>query len=73
MPLMQSETIRSYQQIIRSLTEECGYEGIFIIFDEFSKYIEGHEKSGFAEDMKTLPIQSGRENLRFRNNMKKRL
>ena len=41
MPLMQSETIRSYQQIIRSLTEECGYEGIFIIFDEFSKYIEG--------------------------------
>mgnify|MGYP000903626168 FL=1 len=54
MPLMQSETIRSYQQIIRSLTEECGYEGIFIIFDEFSKYIEGHEKSGFAEDMKTL-------------------
>ena len=54
LPLMQSEAVRSYQQITRILTEECGYAGIFIIFDEFSKYIEGHDKTGFAEDMKTL-------------------
>lgn len=54
LPLMQSEAVRAYQQITRILTEEYGYNGIFIIFDEFSKYIEGHEKAGFAEDMKTL-------------------
>ena len=54
LPLMQSEAVRAYQQITRILTEEYGYNGIFIIFDEFSKYIEGHEKAGFAEDMKAL-------------------
>ena len=32
-----------------------GYAGIYIIFDEFSKYIEGHEtKRNFAKDEKIL-------------------
>ena len=31
-----------------------GMSFIYIIFDEFSKYIEGHTVEGFADDMKVL-------------------
>lgn len=54
MPLMQTEALKIYQQVNRILTEEHGYAGMFLVFDEFSKYIEGHETAGFAADMKTL-------------------
>lgn len=54
MPLMQTEALKVYQQVNRILTEEYGYAGMFLVFDEFSKYIEGHETSGFASDMKVL-------------------
>lgn len=54
MPLMQTEALKIYQQVNRILTEEYGYAGMFLVFDEFSKYIEGHETAGFAADMKVL-------------------
>lgn len=54
MPILQSEALKIYQQVNRILTEEYGYSGMFLVFDEFSKYIEGHENSGFAGDMKVL-------------------
>ena len=53
-PFLQTEALRVYQEINRQLVEKYGYAGIVIVFDEFSKYMEGHGKDNFANDMKTL-------------------
>lgn len=53
-PMIQSDALKVYQQVCRILTEEYGYAGIFLVFDEFSKYIEGHAVENFSNDMKTL-------------------
>lgn len=53
-PLIDNEIISVYQSVNRILRKKHGYAGIYIIFDEFSKYIEGHAVEGFADDMKVL-------------------
>lgn len=53
MPMSVNNAMTLYGEINRAL-ESYGYGGIYIIFDEFSKYIEGHEKDTFAYDMKIL-------------------
>lgn len=53
-PIVMLETVRIYEQIRDVLARDYGYAGIYIIFDEFSKYIEGHEKETFSRDMKVL-------------------
>lgn len=53
-PLLRIDALLVYRQALRILTGEKGYAGIFIVFDEFSKYIEGHEETGFSADMKVL-------------------
>lgn len=53
-PMLQIGVLKAYQQIGRILKEEYGYAGIYIVFDEFSKYIEGHAEEGFSNDMRTL-------------------
>ena len=53
-PLIDNEVISVYQSVNRILREKYGYAGIYVIFDEFSKYIEGHTVDGFADDMKVL-------------------
>lgn len=53
-PLVQIEALKLYKEIVHTLWEQKGYGGIYIIFDEFSKYVEGHEKETFARDMKIL-------------------
>jgi hypothetical protein len=53
-PMVQSDALKIYQEVSRGLQERYGCEGILLIFDEFSKYIEGHGKENFARDMKTL-------------------
>lgn len=53
-PLIDNEVISVYQSVNRKLREKYGYTGIYVIFDEFSKYIEGHTVEGFADDMKVL-------------------
>jgi len=53
-PLIENEVISVYQSVNRILREKHGYAGIYIIFDEFSKYIEGHTVESFADDMKVL-------------------
>lgn len=53
-PILQLEAIKVYQGIIRTLCESFGYTGIYIVFDEFSKYIEGHGTEHFASDMRVL-------------------
>lgn len=53
-PMLQAGALKTYQQVSRVLTEEYGYAGIYLVFDEFSKYIEGHVEEGFSNDMRTL-------------------
>ena len=53
-PLIDDDIVSVYRSINRELYVKKGYSGIFIVFDEFSKYIEGHGEYGFAADMKTL-------------------
>lgn len=53
-PLIDNEVISVYQSVNRILREKYGYTGIYVVFDEFSKYIEGHTVEGFADDMKIL-------------------
>ena len=53
-PDVDDEIISVYSSVNRLLSVKYGYKGIYIVFDEFSKYIEGHSENGFASDMKTL-------------------
>lgn len=53
-PLINEDAVAVYRAVNRRLHERYGYKGIFIVFDEFSKYIEGHAEDNFADDMKTL-------------------
>lgn len=53
-PIIDDETISVYRSINRIICQEYGYSGLYIIFDEFSKYIEGHSEEGFSADMKLL-------------------
>lgn len=53
-PLINEDAVAVYRSVNRRLYDKYGYKGIFIVFDEFSKYIEGHAEAGFADDMKTL-------------------
>ena len=53
-PLLQQEPLQIYRQVKQQLSEHYGYSGIYIIFDEFSKYLEGHSEENFSADMKIL-------------------
>lgn len=52
-PMTTNNGMTLYKEISNAL-KDYGYGGIYIIFDEFSKYIEGHDKETFAYDMKIL-------------------
>ena len=53
-PEIEEDALTVYRSVNRQLCARHGYDGIYIIFDEFSKYIEGHTPEGFSADMKTL-------------------
>lgn len=53
-PLIIEDTVSIYRQITAKLCNKYNYSGMFIVFDEFSKFIEGHQVAGFANDMKLL-------------------
>lgn len=53
-PVITDDVLQVYRSVNRKLRVQYGYKGMIIVFDEFSKYIEGHEEQGFARDMKTL-------------------
>ena len=53
-PMVQMESLKIYREVNRQLVEHYGYAGMIVVFDEFSKYIEGHGTEGFAQDMRTL-------------------
>ena len=43
-----------YKNIADKLVETKGYSGLYIVFDEFSKFIEGQEKVHSGNNMKLL-------------------
>ena len=43
-----------YKNIADKLVETKGYSGLYIVFDEFSKFIEGQEKAHSGNNMKLL-------------------
>lgn len=53
-PLINSDILPIYKNIADKLKEEHGYSGIYIIFDEFSKFIEGQDKKSAGNNMKML-------------------
>jgi len=53
-PNVEDDIKTLYASVNRQLKNKHGYSGIYIVFDEFSKYIEGHSGDGFAADMMTL-------------------
>lgn len=53
-PFVDTAVIDIYRSVNHCLRINRGYTGIFVVFDEFSKYIEGHATDSFSEDMKVL-------------------
>lgn len=53
-PMLRQEALQVYREVNRKLCEEYGYSGIYLVFDEFSKYIEGHAPDNFSANMKVL-------------------
>lgn len=53
-PLIDSEILPMYKNVADQLVREYGYSGIYIIFDEFSKFIEGQDDIHVGNNMKLL-------------------
>ncbi len=56
-PLLESDVPSLYEQVLRLLCQEegdTGYSGIFVVFDEFGKYLESSADSQKAYDFKML-------------------
>ena len=53
-PMVHVEIKDLYEEVCAALVKQGSFGGIYIIFDEFSKYIEGHKKETFAQDMKKI-------------------
>lgn len=53
-PIINMDTMKLYEEVNCALCEKYHYAGMFLVFDEFSKYIEGHDTETFARDMKIL-------------------
>jgi len=53
-PLAVSEVLPLYKGISERLVEETDFSGIYIVFDEFSKFIEGLNGNSIGNNMKLL-------------------
>lgn len=53
-PMTVSEVLPLYKDISEKLVEEYGYSGIYIVFDEFSKFIESQNGVSTGTNMKLL-------------------
>ncbi len=53
-PMVESDVLPLYKNISEKLVEEYNYSGIYIIFDEFSKFLEGQEEGKIGSNMKFL-------------------
>ena len=53
-PLIRTDLKENIVSINQQLSQKYGYQGMFVVFDEFGKYIEGHNLKGYENDMKVL-------------------
>lgn len=53
-PMINSAIIPLFKNICSILCEEYDYDGIYIVFDEFSKFIESKDKTAAGSDMELL-------------------
>lgn len=53
-PMVASDPLTLYKSVSEKLVEEFGYSGIYIVFDEFSKYIESQSGVSSGNNMKLL-------------------
>ena len=52
--MVQMDVITLYKSINDTICEQYGYSGIVVIFDEFSKFVEGYPKECFSAAMEVL-------------------
>ncbi len=53
-PMAVSDVLPLYKSTSEKLVEEYGYSGIYIVFDEFSKFIESQDGMAVGSNMKLL-------------------
>ena len=53
-PLVNAEVLPMYKNIADKLVETQSYAGLYIVFDEFSKFIEGQDKTRAGNNMKLI-------------------
>lgn len=53
-PMVQMDEISLFRSVNEKLCRDYGYGGIILIFDEFSKFVEGYPKEYFASAMEQL-------------------
>lgn len=53
-PMVQMDVITLYKSVNETLCTRYGYGGIVLIFDEFSKFVEGYPKERFSNAMEEL-------------------
>lgn len=53
-PMVQMDLITLYRSVNESLCMKHGYAGMVVIFDEFSKFVEGYDRERFPAAMEEL-------------------
>lgn len=53
-PMTVSDVLPLYKSVSEKLVEEYGYSGVYIVFDEFSKFIESQDGTATGANMKLL-------------------
>lgn len=53
-PLVNTDIVKLYEEINHKICNEYDYDGIFIVFDEFSKFIESSIERNISSDLKML-------------------
>ena len=53
-PMVVSDVLPLYKSISEQLVEDYGYSGLYIVFDEFSKFIESQDGTATGNNMKLL-------------------
>ena len=53
-PMVQMDVVELYKMVNQTLCREHGYQGIILIFDEFSKFLEGYPKDRIAAVMELI-------------------
>lgn len=53
-PMVQMDLTVLYKSINEAICQQYGYSGMVLIFDEFSKFVEGYPKERFSGAMETL-------------------